>query len=46
MGQVTALEKCFQLGDTLETYRKEKLVGALGLHSRKIAIWFQKKRAR
>jgi hypothetical protein len=40
MEQARALEKSFELGKVLEAEKKEKLAGALGLHPRKITIWF------
>jgi hypothetical protein len=44
--QVRALEKSFQLGMILEAGRKEELARALGMNPRKIAIWFQNRRAK
>jgi len=46
MEQVKTLEKNFELGNKLEPERKLQLARALGLQPRRIAIWFQNRRAR
>jgi homeobox-leucine zipper protein len=46
MEQVRVLEKSFEQGKRLEAERKDELAGALGLHPRQIAIWFQNRRAK
>ena len=44
--QVRALERSFQLENMVESWIKEELARALGLHPRQIAVWFQNRRAR